>query len=194
MDIWHKKLVIFLHYLLLTQKHLIVFIDGSSCFHPKNASRGHYTKHHNHTNPRPRPMKSDLLDRRISDLENELANLRRRKVAELQEELNKLQADLNGTRPGRISRGWAAELTPGTAATEGEEEAPPFKSGGRRKHQSDEEVVDRLRKVVAASGTEGISARAAAEKAGVFYLRAIKVMGDSFVKSGAGKWTRYTIK
>lgn len=136
-------------------------------------------------------MKSDLLDRRISDLENELANLRRRKMAELQEELNKLQADLNGTRPTKMSKGWAADLIP---ALEPGDSAPLRKSNGRGKRLSDEEVIERLRKVVAAAGTEGISARAAAEQANVFYLRAIKAMGETFVKSGAGKWTRYTIK
>lgn len=136
-------------------------------------------------------MKSDLLDRRISDLENELANLRRRKVAELQEELNKLQADLNGTRPMKMSKGWAADLVPVLDTADSE----PFrKSTGRGRRLSDEEVIERLRKVVVAAGTEGISARAAAEQANVFYLRAIKAMGETFVKSGAGKWTRYTIK
>ena len=137
-------------------------------------------------------MKSDLLDRRISELENELANLRRRKVAELQEALEKLQADLNGTRPGKSTKGWAADLLPSSGA--GPESFTSRKSGGRNKRLTDEEVVERLRRVVIAAGSEGISARAAAEQANVFYLRAIKAMGDTFVKSGAGKWTRYTIK
>ena len=68
------------------------------------------------------------------------------------------------------------------------------KPGGRGKRLGEEEVVERLRKVVAAAGSEGISARAAAQEAGVFYLRAIKAMDGAFVKTGAGKWTRYTIK
>jgi hypothetical protein len=134
-------------------------------------------------------MKSDLIDRRISELENELAGLRRRKVAQLQEELSKLQSDLNGTRPAKASKGWASDLVPSLSGS-----STSGKSGGRGKRLSDDEVVERLRKVVAASGSEGISARAAAEQAGVFYLRAIKTMGDAFVKTGSGKWTRYTIK
>ena len=137
-------------------------------------------------------MKSDLLDRRISDLENELANLRRRQVAELQEELEKLQADLNGTRPGRTTKGWAADLLPPVEGVP--ETLLSHRPGGRNKRLTDEEVVERLRRVVIAAGSEGISARAAAEQANVFYLRAIKVMGETFSKSGAGKWTRYTIK
>lgn len=136
-------------------------------------------------------MKSDLIDRRISELENELANLRRRKVAQLQEELNKLQSDLNGTRPAKATRGWASDLVPALSSSSG---STSRKSGGRGKRLSDEEVVDRLRKVVAAAGSEGISARSAAEQAGVFYLRAIKTMADAFAKTGSGKWTRYTIK
>ena len=136
-------------------------------------------------------MKSDLIDRRINDLENELATLRRRKMAQLQEELEKLQSDLNGTRPVKSSKGWASELVP----TLGGAGVPSTrKSNGRGKRLSDEEVIERLRRVVAAAGTEGISARSAAEQANVFYLRAIKAMGDTFVKTGAGKWTRYTIK
>ncbi len=138
-------------------------------------------------------MKSDLIDRRISDLENELAKLRQRKVAQLREELSKLESDLNGTRPAKVSKGWAADIAPVLAGS------PPFSGGkssgaGRGKRLSEEEVVDRLRKVVAAAGSEGISARAAAQEAGVFYLRAIKAMDGAFVKSGSGKWTRYTTK
>lgn len=149
------------------------------------------------TPPDNKPMKTDSIDRRISELEDELNTLRRRKVAQLQEELSKLQSDLSGTRPvkaekpekaGRAGKGWASELDaePSVRKTR--------KSKGRGKRVSDEDVIERLRKVVAASGSEGISARAAAEKAGVFYLRAIKIMPDYFAKSGAGKWTRYTIK
>ena len=137
-------------------------------------------------------MKSDLIDRRINDLENELAMLRRRKMAQLQEEMEKLQSDLNGTRPVKATKGWASELVP-SLSTAGAP-AGTRKSHGRGKRLSDEEVIERLRRVVAAAGSEGISARAAAEQANVFYLRAIKTMGDAFVKSGAGKWTRYTIK
>ena len=137
-------------------------------------------------------MKSDLIDRRINDLENELATLRRRKVAQLQEELEKLQYELNGTRPVKATKGWASELVPAI----GNGSLPPGtrKSNGRGKRLSDEEVIERLRRVVAAAGSEGISARAAAEQANVFYLRAIKTMGGAFHKAGAGKWTRYTIK
>ena len=102
-------------------------------------------------------MKSDLIDRRINDLENELAVLRRRKMAQLQEELEKLQSDLNGTRPVKASKGWASELVPamGNSSTT----MVGRKSNGRGKRLSDEEVIERLRRVVASAGHEGISAR-----------------------------------
>ncbi len=136
-------------------------------------------------------MKSDLLDRRIADLEQELVKLRQRKVAQLRDELSQLEADINGTRPAKAtSKGWAADLI--QSANEPFEQTAKFESRGKR--QSDEEVLERLRKVVAAAGSEGISARAAALKAGVFYLRAIPVMADSFTRTGKGKWTRYTMK
>jgi len=134
-------------------------------------------------------MKSDLIDRRISELEQDLARLRMKKVALLQEELNQLQADLNGVRVSKPTKGWAAELAAGGPSSL---DIVSVKTG-RGKHLSEEDVVERLRKVVAASGSEGISARSAAQEAGVFYLRALKVMAESFVKHGSGKWTRYTI-
>ncbi len=162
-----------------------------------------YTNQDTHDN---KPMKTDSIDRRISELEDELNTLRRLKVAQLQEELSKLQADLSGTRPAKAEKaekaekpakaGKAAKAGKGWASELGAEPSvrQPRKSKGRGKRVSDEDVIERLRKVVAAAGSEGISARAAAEKAGVFYLRAIKIMPDNFAKSGSGKWTRYTIK
>ncbi|MES2468533.1 MAG: hypothetical protein V4675_14595 [Verrucomicrobiota bacterium] len=136
-------------------------------------------------------MKSDLLDRRIADLEQELVKLRQRKVAQLRDELSQLEADINGTRPAKpTSKGWAADLM--LSSSETFQPAPTSERRGTR--QSDEEVLERLRKVVAAAGSEGISARAAALKAGVFYLRAIPVMAESFTRTGKGKWTRYTMK
>jgi hypothetical protein len=138
-------------------------------------------------------MKSDLIDRRIAELENELVKLRQRKVALLRDELNRLESDLGNKTLFKPSKGWATELaaSPAPAPTSSSAGRKP---GGRGKRLSEEEVVDRLRKVVAAAGSEGISARAAALQADVFYLRAIKAMDGAFVKTGAGKWTRYTIK
>lgn len=138
-------------------------------------------------------MKTELIDRRIAELESELTKLRQRKVAQLREELTRLESDLGGSpRPAKSSgKGWASELSATFAASSA---SGSRKAGGRGKRLTDDEVVDRLRKVVAAAGSEGISARAAAQQADVFYLRAIKAMDSNFVKSGAGKWTRYTIK
>lgn len=150
-------------------------------------------------------MKSDLIDRRIAELESELAKLRQRKVAQLREELSRLESDLNGARPARVSKGWATEIANANAAANGvgaggpvpvpvAAPAPAGRRGGRGKRLSEEDVLDRLRRVVAAAGEEGISARAAAQEAGVFYLRAIKAMEGNFVKTGSGKWTRYTVQ
>lgn len=130
----------------------------------------------------------DILDRRINELERELTSLRLKKVAQLQGELNKLQSDINGTRPMKASdsKGWVADLT---SSGDGNR-----RKGGRGKRLSEEDVIDRLRRVVTSAGEEGISARAAAMQSGVFYLRAIKVMDENFTKSGSGKWTRYTMR
>ena len=136
-------------------------------------------------------MKSDLLDRRIADLEQELVKLRQRKVAQLRDELSQLEANINGTRSTKSSsKGWAADLM----LSSSEPFQPAATSERQGRHQSDDEVLERLAKVVAAAGSEGISARAAALKAGVVYLRAIPVMAESFARTGKGKWTRYTIK
>ncbi len=143
-------------------------------------------------------MKSDLIDRRISDLEHELVKLRQRKVAQLRDELSQLESELSGTRSSRASKGWAADLAPDSAAagTATSDALPPLRrrSGGRSKRISEEELIERLGRVVAEAGSEGISARAAAQQAGVLYLRANKVMADAFNKQGSGKWTRYTSK
>lgn len=135
---------------------------------------------------------TDILDRRISELERELTTLRRKKMTQLQDELSKLQSDINGTRPVKAdSKGWVADLVPQMG---GETVVSPRRKGGRGKRLSEEDVIERLRRVVAAAGEEGISARAAAMQSGVFYLRAIKVMDENFAKAGSGKWTRYTLK
>lgn len=136
---------------------------------------------------------TDILDRRINELERELTTLRRKKMTQLQDELSKLQSDINGTRPVKAdSKGWVADLVPqmGGDTTS----VSPRRKGGRGKRLSEEDVIERLRRVVAAAGEEGISARAAAMQSGVFYLRAIKVMDENFAKAGSGKWTRYTLK
>ena len=52
-------------------------------------------------------------------------------------------------------------------------------------------------KSVREAGSEGTSARAIADSNNLFYPRVnvlIKKNKDKFKKSGAGKWTRYTVK
>lgn len=135
---------------------------------------------------------SELLDRRINELEHELAQLKRKKMALLQTEMARLQADITGTRPAKENRGWVADLVPQDNGGASEPIRNIISTGRRR--MSEDEVLERLRGAVAASGDEGISARQAAMDTGVFYLRAIKVMDEHFVKKGSGKWTRYTLK
>src|SRR6478735_48361 len=110
-------------------------------------------------------MKSDLIDRRIAELESELVTLRQRKVTQLREELTRLESDLNGgSRPAKSSgKGWAPEWSDTPAAS------PPSRSRKvrRSKRLSDDDVVARLRKAVVASGSGGISARAAALQANI---------------------------
>ncbi len=122
-----------------------------------------------------------ILDKHIAALEEKLADLRKKKLVLLQTRMKEaesavraMQSNLTGT-PGRRSKGTG-------------------RSGPRGPRMSDEEVLEKLTKVVKASGSEGISARAAAEQAGVFYLRAIKAMATGFRKTGAAKWTRYFVK
>lgn len=134
-----------------------------------------------------------MIDHRIAELESELAKLRQRKVAQLREELARLESYLDGgPRPAKSSgKGWAPDLSDTPAPS-----TPSIsrKARGGRKRPSDAEVVARLRKAVVAAGSEGISARAAALQGNINYLRAIKAMDSSFVKSGAGRSSRYTIK
>ena len=85
-------------------------------------------------------MKSDLIDRRIADLEQELVKLRQRKVAELREELSQLEADINGTRVVKQSKGWAADLVQSSS----EPATPRHSYESRGKHQTDEEVLERV--------------------------------------------------
>ena len=96
-------------------------------------------------------------------------------------------------RPAKAEgKGWASAV----AADPDAFASVPRKKRGRKrgKHISDDEVLSQLQEVVSAAGKDGISARQAAQQAGVFYPRAIAVMDANFKKSGAGKWTRYTVK
>ncbi len=148
-------------------------------------------------------MKDEMIDRRIGELENELFALRRRKIVLLQEELQKLQSGLGsaGAAVGSVKtgkRGRPAKANNTRVAPSASDADAPASSGRRTRKRgkkiSDEEAVDRLRKIVISAGSEGVSARAAAIEAKVLYPRAMKLMTASFVKSGSGKWTRYTIK
>lgn len=130
-----------------------------------------------------------ILDKQIAQVEAKLSDLRRKKLALLQSRLHdaeramqELASNIKGT-PMLANYGTRRGV-----------KAAASKVGPRGPRLSDDEVVERLAKVVKAAGEEGISARSAAEAAGVFYLRAIKVMDANFKKTGVAKWTRYRIK
>ncbi|HWB07285.1 MAG TPA: hypothetical protein VG796_29945 [Verrucomicrobiales bacterium] len=147
---------------------------------------------------------NESIDRRIAELERELAGLRRQKLSELQHQMAALQASIDsvgggapaargpGRRPGRppkAAKGWA-----GASSDTGSFDAAPRKRRGRKrgKHIPDNDALGMLSRVVSSAGKEGISARKASQLSGIFYPRAIKLMDDHFKKSGSGKWTRYS--
>ena len=159
---------------------------------------------------------SESIDKRISDLEKELAGLRRQKLAELQIQMAALEASLTGApaatatataapRKGRppgsgakgkrpkITTGWAADLTAkplkASATDDGKGRGRP-----RGKRVSDEDALAKITRIVAAAGKEGTSARKVSLASGLFYPRVITLMDGNFKKSGEGKWTRYTVK
>ncbi len=138
---------------------------------------------------------NDPIDKRIAEIEKELSGLRRQKLSELQTQMAALQASIGSpalpeprkARPGRpASKGWAAEIQSSPAGPQ-----PKPRGRKRGKHVPDEEALKKLSTVVKGAGSDGISARSAAQIAGVFYPRAIKLLNENFRKSGSGKWTRY---
>jgi hypothetical protein len=122
------------------------------------------------------------LDRQIAALEDKLSALKKKKLVHAQARLREAERLVQELSGGGSSSG----------SVRGQGKAS--KTGPRGPRLSDEEVVERLTRVVKAAGEEGISARSAAEEAGVFYLRAIKVMDSHFKKTGVAKWTRYRVK
>jgi len=157
---------------------------------------------------------SEQIDRAIAELEKQLADLRRRKLSELQSQVAALQASLDGEErsaprrgrpPGKAApvpakRGPAGKTSKGCASAVAADPsafaASPRKGRGRKrgKRIGDADAIAMLSKTVSAAGSDGVSARQAAQSSGVFYPRAIGLMGKHFKKSGSGKWTRYTLK
>lgn len=159
---------------------------------------------------------SEIIDRRIAELENELAGLRRQKLSELQTQVAALEASLTGAAadaprrgrpPGRppgsgkgkgkgkrqkTVSGWAAELAVDPQAMAGKRGKRRGRPRGKR--VSDEEALAKVTKLVTSAGKEGTSARKVSLASGLFYPRVIALMNANFKKSGEGKWTRYTIK
>lgn len=152
----------------------------------------------------------EQLDRRILALETELAELRRRKIALLHEQIAEVEASLSGGASGsaakaagqktggaRTGKGWAADLPAGDgwAPKARRGKAGPKKRGRRPgKRVPDEEILPFITKLVSGSGGEGISARKVSEAIGVFYPRVVKIMEANFKKTGQRKWTRYHLK
>lgn len=107
------------------------------------------------------------LDQQIETLSAELIKLKRLKMADLQNQLAAIESGASGAGTGRRER---------------------------RASLSQEEVTELLTKAVDEAGEEGISALAAANAAGLPYLRALQVMGKLFSKKGQGRNTRYFSK
>lgn len=143
---------------------------------------------------------SEFIDKRIAALENELSGLRRQKLVALLSEVAALQASLAGAPGAAGQSGAGGPRKMGrprkTDEATGAPTARPRKRRGRRhgKRISDQEALGMLRNAVAASGSEGLSARAASDSAGVFYPRTIKLLKGNFKRAGAGRWTRYSLK
>lgn len=140
---------------------------------------------------------TESLDRRIADLERELAGLRRQKLTELQNQMATLQASIGGIiigpGPQFSRRGRPPKNANGTITS-----LPPAGIGRKRrgrkrgKRIADEDALAALSSAVKSAGKDGISARQASQVSGIFYPRAITLMDRHFKKSGSGKWTRYT--
>ena len=145
----------------------------------------------------------EQLDRRISALETELQELRRRKIALLQEQIAQVESSLSSNaasaKPGagRKGKGWTAAMP---SASGWSPEPRRAKTGpkrrGRRpgKRVPDDQILPAITKLVSASGKEGISGRKVAEEIGVFYPRVVKIMEANFRKTGERKWSRYHLK
>ena len=118
------------------------------------------------------------LDKQIAGAEAKLAELRKKKLQFLQirmkeaeQALRQMQSNLGGGTGGGNKKAGSG--------------------GPRGPRLTDQQAIERLTKEVKTAAAAGISARSAAQKSGVFYLRAIKLMDANFKKSGTGKWTRY---
>lgn len=123
-----------------------------------------------------------LLDKQIAGAEAKLAELQRKKLSFLQNRMKEAERALRAMQSNLGGSGGSA--SGGRAKKAG-------RGGPRGPRLTDQQAIERLTKEVKAAGSGGISARAAAMKAGVFYLRAIKLMDANFKKSGVAKWTRY---
>ncbi len=122
------------------------------------------------------------LDQKIAKLEEELGVLRKQKLVQAKVRLAAAQAEVE-----RLSSGKGK-------ASSGKVGRPKSGTGSRGPRLTDAQAGEKLAAAVKAAGAEGISAKAAAEEAGVNYIRAGKLIKKLFKVRGAGKWTRYFIK
>ncbi len=132
------------------------------------------------------PQSEKILDKHISVLEEKLAELRKKKLALLQSRMKEAESAYRALQSNLGGGSGAAGRKAGKGSA--------GRGGPRGPRLSDEQVITKLTQVVKAAGAEGISARAASQAAGVFYLRAIKAMDGQFRKTGTAKWTRYFAK
>ncbi len=108
----------------------------------------------------------------------------------LDEEIARVSAELNKLRQQKLE-----ELKRQMRALEsGAEAATSAEPRRSYRRISDAEVKDLLVKAVEEAGEAGISARKAAEEAGIPYPKARLFMPGLFKKTGAGKHTLYFTK
>jgi hypothetical protein len=152
-------------------------------------------------------MTESILDQKIAKAQSDLDHLKKMKLvlvqqrlAALQQELASLQSGSSAPKAkGRPTKAAAAAAAAASADAGSEGLAPAPKRrkkgrGSRGPRLSEGDALARLSKVVKSAGPEGISGRQAAIEAGIFYLRALKVLRKNFTVRGSGKWTRFSMK
>ena len=138
---------------------------------------------------------TEQIDKRIAALEQEIAELKRQKLAILQRQVAEIQSSLSGASAP------AVKAVRGTKAPKPEKAAKPAKAGGPKrrgrrpgKRIPDEVALANIKKLVVAAGKEGISGRKVSQETGLFYQRVVGLLDANFKKTGERKWTRYFAK
>ena len=143
---------------------------------------------------------TEQIDKRIAALEQEIAELKRQKLAILQRQVAEIQSSLSGA-PAAAPAVKAARGTKAAKPEKAAKPAKPAKAGGPKrrgrrpgKRIPDEVALANIKKLVVAAGKEGISGRKVSQETGLFYQRVVGLLDANFKKTGERKWTRYFAK